>query len=891
MTMDLPTLPDIAPADRARVGGKALQLALLARRGLPVPAGFVVPTYVFRQVLADAGLLADAERLAKEPTAAACEALHRAVRTIAMPADLVEALRDAAARLEGRVAVRSSAVDEDGRRRSFAGQHLTMLNVTASGLVSAVRECWASLYRRESFAYRSKTGRGPAAAGMAVLVQRMVEPVASGVLFTINPLNGSWREMTVESTWGLGEALMSGHVTPHWYLVRRPRRLPRTVHRAWRRLRPPGEGRLSRWRARIEPPGGLPHVGLVLVQQDTPEIAEQWVCDARGDVVREPVPPTRQGRPTLDPDTLFRVCRLGLRVEAMLGEPQDVEWALTADGEVHLLQARPITTAGPARPREDVLWTRRFIGERWPEPATPLGWSLLAPIFEWFIAYPETQVRHLGGGPALRLYRSRPYINATVFRHLAFKLPGSPPPRFMTELVPPEEERDWQRRFAMLPGLSVYGSIFRETFAERRWRRFRWNPFTNHRRWEEFRERLEAELPGVSRPPVSERDAIALVDRQLALVRDYVGVHITSLLFANLFYQLLEAALAAWLPADATRSMERLATCPEGNLTLETNEALWSLAWVATDADCEALADGRPLSEPFRGALERFLDRYGHRSTASWEIFSPRWAQHPEILAPLLRAHRHAGAEQPLARARRQREAYEAAIAEVEAAVTSPVRRATLRRLVGYTRAYLLLRENQRFWFDRLLFSMQRTLLDLGARFSAKGWLAEAGDVAFLTAEEIRGLADGTLAPDPVREWVDRRRAQRAADTLEVPPVFLRGDEAVADTATGARLQGLGISPGRARGRVRVLRTPAEGHRLQPGEVLVTHAVDPGWTPLFLHAGAVILEMGSRLSHGAVVAREYGLPAVVNIEGVTRMLRDGQEVTVDGTRGVVWLHP
>lgn len=865
--MHLPTLAEITPTDRNRVGGKAFHLARLVREGLPVPDGFVIPIETFAGWLADAGLLARAEAIAQRPGADGAHDLQEQILALPLPDELERGFVEAAVALGGRVAVRSSAVDEDGRRRSFAGQHLTLLNIEPGRVGQAVRECWASLYSPAALAYRAVTGRGPVAGGMAVLVQRQLDPAVSGVLFTINPLNGSWREMVVEATWGLGEALVSGAITPHWYLVRRPRRAPRPVQRVLSRVR------------------------LHLVQQDLPEIPERWSLGPEGDVVRDPLPGALVGRATLDRDAVFRLCRLGLRVESLLGEPQDVEWAIDAHGAVQLLQARPITTAGSPRTREDVLWTRRFVGERWPEPATPLGWSLLAPVFEHFIAYPETQVRHLGGGPALKLVSSRPYINATVFRHLAFKLPGAPAPRFMLELVPPEEEADWQRRFAVLPHFAVYGSILKETFRERRWRRFRWNPLTNHKAWEQFRQRLERELPALQRIPVSDADAVRLVGAQMELVRAYVGVHVTSLLFANLFYQLLESALAVWAPEDAARLMEGLAVCPPGNLTLETNEALWKLAREATDGDLVALEDGREPSAPFRRLLDGFLERYGHRSTASWEIFSPRWNQRPALLVPLLRAHKRSGSEEPAVRARKQQDAYEAARRELAEVELGPLQRRTLDRLVYYTREYLLLRENQRFWFDRLLWAVQRTLLHLGGRLVARGVLSEADDVAFLTWDELRGVAEGTLPAEPVKEWVGRRRAQREIDAEETPPVFLRGDEGVLDSNTGARMQGLGISPGRVRGRARILRSPSEGHRLAPGEILVTHAVDPGWTPLFLNAGGIVLEMGSRLSHGAVVAREYRIPAVVNLEGVTRRLKDGQEVTVDGTRGIVWVHP
>lgn len=837
-----PSLADLVPSDRPRVGGKAAELGRLLKAELPVPDGFIVPTDVFMRVLADGGLGDEARRAENgDPDAGA--ALFAKVPTLVMPSDVEAALLAGARKLGGVLAVRSSGVDEDGRRRSFAGQHTTRLHVRPDDVVDAVRAVWASLYAVPALAYRG--GRGPAPGSMAVIVQKLVDPQAAGVLFTVNPHNGSWREMVVEAVPGLADDLVSGRVTPHWWIVRRPRRWP---------------GVLARLSARVR---------LSIVQEETPGSG-----------------------PVLAREQLLKLCRLGLAVERLCGEPQDIEWVIDTNGRPFLVQARPITAAGPARPRDDVLWTRRFIGERWPDPATPLGWSLLAPIFEWFIAYPDTSVRHLGGGPALRLYHSRPYLNATVFRHLLFKLPGAPAPSFMLELVPPEEEAETSRRFGLLPGFAVYGSIFRETYKEKRWQRFRWNPFTNHKRWDEFLERFQRELPALQRSIASETDGLRLVDAQLALIRDYVSVHVTSLLFANLWLQVLDGLVSSHLPEDAQRLVEALATSPPGNKTLETNDALWDLAQQATESDLEALAANQPPSAPFRASLDAFLAVYGHRSAASWEVFSQRWGKHPALLVPLLRAHRGVGTERPLQRAHRQHDAYLAARAELEGKLPSGLGRRKLLYVLDLTRIYLGLRENQRFWFDHLLDALQGTLLAIGASLAARGALDASDDIAFLTWEEVRGLCEGTLASDvPVREFVARRRAQRDEDAAVVPPVFLRGDDGASETATGARLQGLGVSPGRARGRVRMLRSPAEGHRLGPGEILVTHAVDPGWTPLFVHAGGIVLEIGSRLSHGAVVAREYGIPCVANVEGLSRRLVDGQEITVDGTRGIVWVHP
>ena len=856
----LRTIRSVCAADEARIGAKACDLAALVRQGIPVPEASVVPTDVFEAYLRRIGAWELAEQVARSGEARAAGRLRQTILTTLMTSAERESIEAEAARLGSLLAVRSSAIGEDGAENSFAGVHETVLSVAPCGVETAIRQCWASLYAEAGLAYRG--GRGPAPGSMGVVVQRMLDPDVSGVLFTINPLNGSWREMVIESTWGLCEPLVSGRITPHWYLVRRPRRAPRPVERVLSRVR------------------------LHVVQQDLPELGSYLALSSDGPVERS-VPAAQRHRATLDRASLMRLCRLGLKLERLRGEPLDIEWAL-AEGRFWILQARPITAVGGLRESSEGLWTRRFLGERWPQPATPLGWSIMEPILDAFIGYPTVQRDLLDGGRAMRLVHSRPYLNVTVFRHLAFKFPGAPPPRFMLELLPPGEVARWRGRHAAMPDLEVYRAILRVTFEEKRWRLFRWNPFTNHRAWEVFERELADALPELQRPAHSLEASIEQVDEQLEWVRRYVGVHVCSLLFANIWDQILEGLLASWLPEDAAHLGAALATCPPGNRTLETNEALHALASLATSSDLERLAEGKSGSAAFQEGLSAFLERFGHRATSSWEVFTPRYSDAPELLVPLLRARKLPGAEAPGILAQKQERAFRQAQRTLEAQVGGTARGSVLDIVVRLTRQYLLLRENQRFQFDYLLYALQSTLDRVGEELAARGCVARGEDIRFLTLPEVRALASGEDLE--VLERIERRRQRWLADGEQQPPVFLRGDDAVASPGRSSRLEGLGISPGRARGRVRLVESLADGVRLQPGDILVARAVDPAWTPLFLTASAVVLEMGSRLSHGAVVAREYGVPAVVNLDGIVGRLRDGDDVTVDGTRGILWLH-
>jgi pyruvate,water dikinase len=771
-------------------GGKGAALWRLAERGLPVPRTWVLPAETFREFLRGAGLWEQAVR-----------GDHAAVRAGILRAELPPLPAVAA-----RMAVRSSAVDEDGRTQSHAGQFESVLGVDPAGLADAVRRCWASYHGARAVAYRA--GRLPPG-GMALLVQEMVDARTAGVLFTVNPVTGSWREMAIEAVWGLGEPLVGGAVVPDRYLVSRPRRTP---------------------------PGPLlARAPLDLTTETVATQEQELVVRGQGLHHRPVQAPLARKLPR---EELYELCRLGLRVERVLGAPQDMEWAQDRAGRFWVVQARPITTRQDLPRGGNTLWTRRFVGERWPDGATPLGWSIIGPVLEHFISYPGTSRRFLGGDPPLRLVGGHPYVNVTVFRHLAFKLPGAPPPRFMLDFFPPDEERAWVRRAAAPPDVRVYASILRETFAERRWRRFRWNPFRNWRAWDEFAAGLAARLAELDSAPPERALVVAT-----PIVRDYVKVHITSLLFANMAYEIVGPMLPEALRPALLRA-------PTGTITSRINAELWALG-----------------HDPSR--LDGFLAAHGHRSSASWEVFARRWAEEPDAVRRLA-AVAAAGPDPSI---RLDEESRETAAAL--AALTDP----RLRWAVDLTQKYLRLREEQRYHLDRVLFALKRKLVTLGAR-----WLDDPEQVRFLTAAEL----SGSLGADELR----RTAARRAAEPVDPsPPDFLDGDRALAVVVGDAhRLQGLGISPGVVRGRTRLIRSPEEGGRLQPGEILVARATDPGWTPLFARAGGLVLELGGMLSHGAVVAREYRLPGVVNLPGVTSRLADGTEVTVDGRAGVVWVH-
>lgn len=799
-----------------RVGGKAAALARLKAAGVPVLRGLIIPVEVFDDFLAD-----------QVQNVARADRSER-IRSGTLPPDLGGELRAQVAKLGDRLVVRSSGLDEDGAESSWAGQFETVIGVRPGDETeAAVLECWASAFNERSVAYQARKGR-TLSPRMAVLIQPVVEPRCAGVMFTINPLTGSWREMTVEAAWGQALPVVQGEVVPDYYVVRRPRKCPRPIQKI------------------------LARVQLEVTEDLVRAQAHEWVIGECGlDVVE--VPPARVEAPKLRHVELLRLCRLGLKVEALMGGPQDMEWAMEETGHFVVLQSRPVTSGASVQRTGPALWTRRFIGERWTEPATPLGWSMMKGLIDDFIGYPDTQRSLLGGGPPTQLFRFAPYLNVTMFRHLAFKLPGAPPPRFMMELLPTKEQKGWRRRHAQAPDFGVYFSVLAETFSARRWEQFSPGLWSNPRQWTAFRERLDERLPTLERPGSDAAECLALADQCRELSRQYIGVHLCSLLWANVLHELSGAALKAGGHDDLTRDALRPI---EQSWTVRTNHALWRLG---------------------RGeiSMTEFLGDYGHRAASSWELFSPRWSEsHGSVQVLAEAASQH---DDPSRLATAQEERARSALGALSG---------WLHKLVAITQTYLLLRENQRFHFDRLLWVWGRQLRALEHHLGL--------EVRFLDGSELDDLISGDLSRGDAAALIGGRKDQWNLEMArrakgEEPPVFLVGAEALIEDIGTTRLQGTGASPGVVTGTVRVLRSPEDGERLQPGDILVARATDPGWTPLFLKAGGVIMELGGMLSHGAVVAREYGVPAVVNITGATQAFEDGQRVTIDGRQGVVWV--
>ncbi|HJK98332.1 MAG TPA: PEP/pyruvate-binding domain-containing protein [Polyangiaceae bacterium LLY-WYZ-14_1] len=888
-TGPLRPIDSIVPRRSKGFGAKATNLAELSRAGFPVPRGFAMPASVADEVFA--AVLPPEGRpgalLARAPTVSASE-LHRyaaLVRDAPVAPELAAALTKARESLattasgqatedtvaELPLAVRSSSNREDLDLTSAAGLHETVLNVRGdAALLDAVRVCWASLFRPEVFAYFAAVGRAELDEdpSVGVVVQRMVQAEESGVLFTVNPLTGDAGEIVVNAVFGLGSTLAEGRVSPDTYRIDR------------------ASGAL---RDRV--------IG---------DKAVRAVANPDGGVRDEPLAPDERERPVCDQAFLDELAAVAARIEEHFGAPQDVEWARVG-GELVVLQARPITGAGLVGPRRRfrrrrvladrtrIVWSNVNVGEALPGVATPLTWSVLS-------SFSELGFRRAFGALGCKVprdaelvgnFRGRIYLNLTEFTHIASQVPFLRP-RTLLDLGGGGQvdrlELDLERHgqigfFLRLP--QTLARFLRENYRLGD----RVDAFED--RFREERERWRGlDLPVLS-PSALDR---TLSDLQ-RLLDEAGSVMLTA--YGNLLLAIIALRAVLRLVAGEGATLERgVLTGLEDVESAAPGLALWHVAEVArTDPEAQAqilssdpdhLALGDLPDGPTRTGLEQFLRAYGYRGPREAELAEPRWAEDPTLLFAALQKHLRGELRRPVDLERRQLASREDAMAAIDRLVPPPARR-PVRELQRLAQRLTRLRERLRARVTEVLGMFRALALDASRRIDLREPGTGRDAAFFLSLEELHGFLRGDLRT--VGPLVRQRRSQHARDrALPDPPDTFVGYPPAAEEAfdaAGGTLRGLPASGGRVEALARVLRTPGQVREVQPGEVLVVPYADVGWSPLFPTAAALVTDLGGPLSHAAVVAREIGVPMVVNLRHATRVVATGDRVRVDGDAGVL----
>jgi phosphoenolpyruvate synthase/pyruvate phosphate dikinase len=793
----------------ALVGGKGAHLGALSRiGGIHVPPGFCVTTEAFQRVVGELD----------RPNAAE---LREAVEAIVIPDDVAKAIIQALDE-EVAYAVRSSATVEDSPGASFAGQHDSYLNIVGpAAVLQHVSRCWASLFSERAVAYRLRNGFAHRDVRMAVVVQRMVPAQASGVLFTADPMTGNRKVASVEAIAGLGEALVSGLVTPAGYTVR--------------------DGQIE----------------------------------------------ARTGEPLLTDEQVIRLVRLGRRIEAHFGRPQDIEWCLTGD-DFQIVQSRPITTLFPIPVVDDEdnhVYLSVGHQQMMTDPMKPLGLSV-----HQLVALPRM---HEAGGRlfvdvAPRL--ASPATSAATVATLgkADPLIGGALQSILDRddfvLRPPDEAPATAPPGPAPAPIETDPAIVTELI-----------------------ERNQASIAALQRD-IQGKSGPALLDFILQDIQE-----LRRLLFDRRSHQVFMGAMeATWWLNDQLEAWlgeknvaDTLSLSVPNNITSEMGLALLGVADVIRPhpevvaflerVDDDGFLDELPTlagGSEAREAIQAFLDRYGMRCVGEIDITRARWNEHPTTLLPVILGNvKHAepgAAERRFERGRLQAEAKAQEVLErLRALPDGEEKAAETQRKIDRVRTFIGYREYPKYGMVCRYSIYRQALLEEAERLVRAGALREREDIFYLTFQELQ---DNRIDDERIAQ---RKQAFRSYQALTPPRVLTSDGEILTgaykrDHLPAGALAGLPVSSGIIEGRARVIHDIADA-RFEPGDILVTAYTDPSWSPLFVAIEGLVTEVGGLMTHGAVIAREYGLPAVVGVEQATQLIHDGQRIRVHGTEGYVEL--
>lgn len=855
-------------------GGKAVGLSRLLHAGFPVPPGVCLTTEAYSQALAGCGIspeqrwltVSRLDKVERESALAECRAVIRGLELGWLTVQCLEALTALRQPSEMRWAVRSSATNEDEAGRSYAGLYRTELGVSSQDIESAIKSLWASLWEAHVVEYVLQSGGAAAAPAMAVVFQPMLNPLAAGVAYSIHPVTGRSGQVVVNAVFGLAAPLVAGRVTPDHFVVETA-----------------VDGRPVLVRRRL--------------------IAEKPQKLVMTDLGAHPVllAEAEQRQPSITDDQLYDVVKLVEQVAQAFRCPVNLEWAIDSR-QLWVLQARPITAVYPSSDltNDDCEWSRTNFKETMPEVPSPLGLSFLEYFMDAYIVSPYRRLgcRIPGRLSAVRVLHGRPYLNVTLFYSLVGQLGGDPSLN--------AEHMGGAQPLAA-PPVSRIGRLALIRAGWLMWQEMRRCIAHGPVWFQEMQRQVERYHPDHIRKLSLEAIASHLEDLGRWLDRHEVTFGIAA--GTGQCLQALRHILPSWLGAE-WRSLLNAAL--QGQGTVISAQQIFGLADVARLARNEPGVAQWFLSDPwdptgfrerlagtdFLRAFDRYLEAYGHRAVGESDVATPRLAEQPESLLIVIRAQVRAPADvAPSEIIARQERGRREALAEIRRRLGRRWDRWAIfvwwyRRLGRFS----ALREANRHHLMYYSTAARRLLLQAGTLLAAEGRLNRADDIFFVTLAERGSL----LAREP-RDWkalIEARRAQQVQySAIAVPDTIrdwegaVRGTEEADHSGKNGALRGTAISAGRASGPACLVRSVADWSKVRPGAVLIAPVVDPGMAPLFGIVAGLVVEMGGTLSHGAIIAREYGLPAIANAQGAMRLFKDGDRVTVDADSGEVRADP
>jgi phosphohistidine swiveling domain-containing protein len=821
------------------VGGKAYNISKLVREGFAVPEGFCITTRAYEYFL-------DYNRISEED-----KDIGDRIRGGLMPPLLAEIIRDTYhTHLQGNpCAVRSSSPFEDLKSASFAGQYTSLLNVRGDdALLDAVKECWASLWDRPAVEYRKKKGIENENVKMAVLVQEMCPATVSGILFTED-------NIVIEAVWGLGDILVGGKIIPDHFVVEREK--------------------------------------LKVIERKISRKSVMSQIKAGGGVETIEVPEHLRNVPALEDANILKLCILGKQVEDFFGCPQDIEWALY-NGSIVLLQARPVTAK-----QTQTVWSRANLAEMLPGYVTYLS------------RIPENRPDFfvLGIRPLLECFGlddipedlkltdyiyGHIYVNMTAVHDTLGRIPGLSP-----ELLDESMGHKSEGEPGSKPGLSTMVRLLPGALKILRF--FSHLPQEAKQVIPHSLELIEdIRYRNLQSMTIEELDK--LVWEMYERTSNVFQVHAcTALANASIF-----SILKSLLKRIGEEGTENLLTVGlKGMSSSQLGIEMWKLAESARKSPrvselilsrkAEVLENLGRFTEgiKFLEEMNESMESIGDRCSQELELSVPRWEENPHFVLSMVANYLSSTVRPAKAMDEQKQIRQEATDRILKKLSRNPFERLLFEKILEKSQQFIVVRENLKTTWVRGISAMRILYLAISEKLVENGVLEEKNDIFYLKMTEVSDIVASNIQKGVGDLIQERKREREICEHLDVPEIImgkpLHVEELKYTVEPKEKLEGTGCSQGVITGKARVILDPNKCPDLKEGEILIAPVTDPGWTPLFVIAGGLVMELGGTLSHGVIIAREYGIPAVVGVKDATKIIKTGQLMTVDGNKGVVYI--
>ncbi|MHC4753549.1 MAG: PEP/pyruvate-binding domain-containing protein [Planctomycetota bacterium] len=866
-------IKEIQGNDAANVGAKALGLARMKQIGLKVPAGFCVRANAYREHIINSNItsqiinsLSQLENANPQTRKKTLTELRKAIIDAPLTNDLRQDIKNSYHKLSTEfVAVRSSATAEDLPGHSFAGQYETYLGINnPEDCIEAVKKCWASLWTERAYEYRQKNGFEHPAVNMAVIVQALVKADTSGIIFTADPVNGYKSRIIIEAVSGLGEALVSGMATPDRFIVRK------------RNLK----------------------------------IISRRIKNRKTEFFKDANKSNQTSNPCIDNGTAKKLAKSARKMEIKFSCPQDIEWAIYKN-KIYFLQSRPITVIPlPKSWEERQFWSNANVGEIAPDLVTPITWSMMQVALDAIFKTTFGLLRvNRGNNPMADLVAGRVYFNInTIIGAIVGFIPllhnpetdslfgGEQGKMMELGLIDMQEEDIPDLGFSFVKIILGLPHAIYTIFAHRQ------------KRGELFLENLRCTNDKLQNMNTSQMTEVELSKHVVtAIMNTFKSWNILYILTGIVAYANLKKICKKWLADDQSTLVNSLFAGLDDMDDAKAGLDLWQIAlkahefaevktiilsgddWQTTQETLTETDEGRD----FIKSWDKFMAQHGHHCRGELELYNPRWVETPNYILFIVRNYIDSIAEtDPLKDYNNQSRQRKHLVEQCERQLRNPIKRWIFNCLLRKAQQGSILRENWKNEAVRYIAILRKILLELAQRLNTKGRIESSDDIFFLKLEEIEPVTQNKADFD-FKKIIVQRRAEYEKNKSVMPPKVVIGkfdpDNYTPDAVdtNAEELNGLAVSSGVVTGKARVILKADTEEQVLPGEILIAPFTDPGWTPYFIPAAAIVMDLGGLLSHGSIIAREYGIPAVVNVGQATKIIKTGQTIQVDADRGIV----